>query len=112
MAIAPPMTLRTMARLRGARPSAALAAPVATRAASTAMIVTATRAGSGTSVMASSGSNAPMVNDRKLAVAAWPGRASYSGSMPNSASAWAASGSRAMSCSATCLARGSRPLDS
>ena len=70
MAIAPPITLRSTAGPRGARPSAALAVPVAIRAASTATTVTGIRAGAGTSVMASSGSTAPAMNDRKFANAA------------------------------------------
>src|SRR5450759_1268634 len=105
MAIAPPMTLRSTAGRRGALPRAAPAAPVTVRAASTAMIVTATRTGPGTSVMASSGSTAPAMNDTKLAPEACQGLASCSGSMPSSASAWAASASWAVNWLATCRAR-------
>jgi len=104
MAIAPPITLRSTAGPRGALPSAALVAPVATRAASTATIVTTTRTDAGTSVMASKGNSAPTVNEKKLAPAACQGLASCSGSMPSSASAWAASASWAVSCAATCRA--------
>ena len=74
------------------------------------MNVTASRAAEGTIVMASNGSSAPPAKDRKLAPAACQGLVSCWGSMPSSASACAASGSCAVSCSATRRARpGARP---
>jgi hypothetical protein len=73
MAITPPATFRSTAGPCAARPSAALMAPVAASAASTAAAVTAIRAAPGVRVMASSGRIAPAVRDRKLAAAACQG---------------------------------------
>ena len=59
------------------------------------------------------GSRAPEVNDSAEAMAAWTGLGISAGSMCNSASRWAASGSRAVSSAATVRAvAAERPLAS
>ena len=101
MASRPMVTLRSTARPTGACPSRALTAPVTVSAAITASTVVGSRAPTGGSTIASSGSSAPKVKEISDTQAACHGLTRLSPSMPSSISAWARSASWAVSSSAT-----------
>ncbi len=113
MASRPTPTFRATAGSTLACPSRALSRPVTSSASVTAATVTGSRAAGPGSTIASSGSSAPRVKDTSEASDACHGLTTLSGSMPSSASAWAASALRAVSWTATwCATSGVSPLAS
>ena len=106
----PPKRTRNAALPRGAPPTCAPSAPSAPSATSALTAITATRALSGATMNAPRGTSAPHANDAADTQAACHGRARELACWPSSSRAWAATASRALSCSATRLARSrSRP---